>query len=89
MMLPGGATIPAVHADRERSAERTERRAVEIAAEDLRPERIMTPDAFHNALVTLTLQDKGKIFQENSRESCRQRSIRSAGSSYCRNLVDP
>ena len=53
MMLPGGATIPAVHADRERFAERTGRRAVEIAAEDLRPERIMTPDAFHNALVTL------------------------------------
>ena len=53
MMLPGGATIPAVHADRERFAERTGRRAVEIAAEDLRPERIMTRDAFHNALVTL------------------------------------
>ena len=53
MMLPGGATIPAVHADRERFAERSGRRAVEIAAEDLRPERIMTPDAFHNALVTL------------------------------------
>ena len=53
MMLPGGATIPAVHADRERFAERTGRRAVGIAAEDLRPERIMTPDAFHNALVTL------------------------------------
>ena len=42
-----------MHADRERFAERTGRRAVEIAAEDLRPERIMTPDAFHNALVTL------------------------------------
>ena len=53
MMLPGGATIPAVHADRERFAERTGRRAVGIAAEDLRPQRIMTSDAFHNALVTL------------------------------------
>ena len=53
MMLPGGATIPAVHADGERFAERTGRRAVEIATEDLRPERIMTPDAFRNALVTL------------------------------------
>ena len=53
MMLPGGATIPAVHADRERFAERTGRRAVEIAAEDLRPLRILGPDAFHNALVTL------------------------------------
>ena len=53
MMLPGGATIPAVHADRERFAERSGRRAVEIAAEDLRPELVMTRDAFHNALVTL------------------------------------
>ena len=53
MMLPGGAAIPAVHADRERFAERTGRRAVEIAAEDLRPERILTADAFHNSLVTL------------------------------------
>ncbi len=53
MMLPGGATIPAVHADRERFAERTGRRAVEIAAEDLRPERILSADAFHNSLVTL------------------------------------
>ena len=53
MMLPGGAAIPAVHADRERFAERTGRRAVELAAEDLRPAAILTPDAFHNALVTL------------------------------------
>ena len=53
MMLPGGAAIPAVHADRERYAERTGRRAVAIAAEDLRPSRILTRDAFHNALVTL------------------------------------
>ena len=53
MMLPGGAAIPAVHADRERFAERTGRRAVEVAAEDLRPERILTADAFHNSLVTL------------------------------------
>ena len=53
MMLPGGATIPAVHADRERFAERTGRRAVEIAAEGLRPSRILTADSFHNSLVTL------------------------------------
>ena len=52
-MLPGDATIPAVHADRERFAEVTGRRAVAIAAEDLRPTRILTEDAFHNALVTL------------------------------------
>ena len=53
MILPGGATIPAVHADRERFAEVTGRRAVAIVAEDLRPTRILTEDAFHNALVTL------------------------------------
>ena len=53
MMLPGGATIPAVHAARERFAELTGRRAVEIAAEDLRPASILTEDAFHNSLVTL------------------------------------
>lgn len=53
MMLPGGAAIPAVHAGRERFAEATGRRAVEIAAEDLRPHRILTRDAFHNSLVVL------------------------------------
>ena len=53
MMLPGGATIPAVHADRMRYAEVSGRRAVEIATEDTRPERILTVDAFHNSLVTL------------------------------------
>ena len=53
MMLPGGATIPAVYADRVRYAELSGRRAVEIAAENLRPERILTADAFHNSLVTL------------------------------------
>ena len=53
MMLPGGATIPAVHADRMRYAEVSGRRAVEIASEDIRPERILSVDAFHNSLVTL------------------------------------
>jgi len=53
MILPGGATIPAVHADRERFAEVTGRRAVAIATEDLHPSHILTEDAFHNALVTL------------------------------------
>lgn len=53
MMLPGGASIPAVHADRERFAEITGRRAVEMSSEDLRPERVLTEDAFYNSLVTL------------------------------------
>jgi dihydroxy-acid dehydratase len=50
MMLPGGAAIPAVHADRLRAAEATGARAVAIAAEGLTPDKIMTPRAFENAL---------------------------------------
>lgn len=53
MMLPGGATIPAVHADRLRFAEESGRRAVQLADEGLLPSDIMTSDAFRNALVTL------------------------------------
>lgn len=53
MMLPGGATIPAVHADRLRFAERSGQRAVELAAEGLRPSQVMTAAAFRNSLVTL------------------------------------
>lgn len=53
MMLPGGATIPAVHADRLRFAERSGQRAVAMAEEALRPADIMTESAFRNALVTL------------------------------------
>lgn len=53
MMLPGGATIPAVHADRMRHAEAAGRRAVEIAAQGLTPDKIMTPDSIANALRVL------------------------------------
>ncbi|MEB3417846.1 dihydroxy-acid dehydratase [Salipiger marinus] len=53
MMLPGGAAIPAVHADRMRHAEATGARAVAIAAEDLRPRQIMTEAAMRNALRVL------------------------------------
>ncbi len=53
MMLPGGAAIPAVHADRMRHAEATGRRAVEIAAEGLRPRDVMTEDSMRNALRVL------------------------------------
>ncbi|WP_242656646.1 dihydroxy-acid dehydratase [Salipiger marinus] len=53
MMLPGGATIPAVHADRMRHAEATGARAVAIAAEDLRPRQIMTEASMRNALRVL------------------------------------
>ncbi len=50
MMLPGGAAAPAVHADRLRAAEATGARAVALASEGLTPEKVMTPQAFENAL---------------------------------------
>jgi dihydroxy-acid dehydratase len=50
MMLPGGAAIPAVHADRLRAAEATGARAVILAAQRVTPDQIMTPQAFENAL---------------------------------------
>ena len=53
MMLPGGAAIPAVHADRLRHAEATGARAVEIAAEGLRPRDIMTEASMANAVRVL------------------------------------
>jgi len=53
MMLPGGASIPAVYAERLRHAELSGYRAVELAREGLTPDQIMTPDAFDNALVAL------------------------------------
>ncbi len=53
MMLPGGACIPAVMSDRLRNAEATGARAVALARERLTPQKIMTPDAFENALTVL------------------------------------
>jgi dihydroxy-acid dehydratase len=53
MMLPGGAAVPAVHAERRRLAERTGQRAVAMAAEGLTPDKVMTPAAFRNALRVL------------------------------------
>lgn len=50
MMLPGGAAIPAVHADRLRHAEASGARAVAMAAEGLTPGKIMTPQALANSL---------------------------------------
>lgn len=50
MMLPGGAAIPAVHADRLRIAEATGKRAVAMIGEGLTPDKVMTPPAFANAL---------------------------------------
>jgi dihydroxy-acid dehydratase len=50
MMLPGGATIPAVLADRLRHAETAGGRAVAMAAEGLTPGKIITPESLANGL---------------------------------------
>ncbi len=49
MMLPGGATIPATHADRFRHAEATGTRSVEMAEDGFTPDKIMTEAAFRNS----------------------------------------
>jgi len=51
--VPGGASPPAVTADRVRVAERTGHVAVQIAKSKLTPDRILTPKAFENALRVL------------------------------------
>jgi dihydroxy-acid dehydratase len=53
IMLPGGATAPAVTADRIRIAERSGAQAVAMIAVGLTPARILTPAAFENALRVL------------------------------------
>ena len=53
IMLPGGASPPAVTADRIRIAERSGAQAVYLADAGLAPERILTPQAFENALRVL------------------------------------
>ncbi len=51
--LPGSATPPAVSADRLRIAEKTGAQAVAIAASKLTIDRVLTPEAFGNALRVL------------------------------------
>jgi dihydroxy-acid dehydratase len=53
MMLPGGASAPAVTADRIRIAERTGAQAVAMIGRDLSPATILTPNAIENALRVL------------------------------------
>jgi dihydroxy-acid dehydratase len=53
MALPGNAAIPAVDARRNRLAQLTGRRIVEMVREDLRMSRILTKAAFENAIRTL------------------------------------
>ena len=54
MSLPGSATIPAPYRERGQVAYDTGRRIVEMAYEDLRPSKILTRDAFLNAIVVNT-----------------------------------
>lgn len=53
MTVPGGATPPAVTADRIRVAEQTGAVAVRMAAEQLTIDKILTPRAFENAMRVL------------------------------------
>lgn len=50
MTLPGSANIPAADSRRLAIAEQSGRRAVEMAREDLRPSKVMTREAFENAI---------------------------------------
>src|SRR4051794_19244102 len=51
MSLPGCAAIPAPYGDRAKIAYRTGLRIVDMVREDLTPERILTREAFENAIV--------------------------------------
>jgi dihydroxy-acid dehydratase len=51
MQLPGSAAIPATYRERAQMAYRTGLRIVDMVAEGLRPSRILTREAFHNAIV--------------------------------------
>ena len=51
MSLPGQAMIPAPYRERAHMAYDTGRRIVEMAYEDLRPSRILTREAFINAII--------------------------------------
>jgi dihydroxy-acid dehydratase len=51
MSLPGCASIPAPYADRAKMAYATGKRIVEMVVEDLTPSRILTREAFENAIV--------------------------------------
>jgi dihydroxy-acid dehydratase len=54
MCLPGNAAIPAPYRERGQMAYETGRRAVELAYEDLRPSKILTREAFLNAIRVTT-----------------------------------
>lgn len=51
MQLPGSAAIPAPHRERQQMSYLTGKRIVEMVGEDLRPSKILTREAFLNAIV--------------------------------------
>jgi dihydroxy-acid dehydratase len=51
MSLPGCGTIPAPYAERAKMAYLTGRRIVEMVGEDLTPSKVLTKEAFENAIV--------------------------------------
>ena len=53
MCLPGAATVPATHADRIRAAEASGAAAIRLARDGMTPAKIMTKEAFTNALTVL------------------------------------
>ncbi len=53
MMVPGGASAPAAYSDRLRTGVETGRAAVRLAEKELTPDRIMTAEAFENAIRVL------------------------------------
>jgi dihydroxy-acid dehydratase len=53
LSLPGGASAPAVHADRLRQGEATGMQAVRLAESGTRPEQIVTRESIENALRAL------------------------------------
>jgi len=53
LSLPHSGSIPAVHADRMRSAEETGRRAVELSRSGPTPRQILTQKSFSNAMALL------------------------------------
>jgi dihydroxy-acid dehydratase len=52
LSLTGCAAIPAPYRERKQMAYATGKRIVEMVQEDLTPSKILTEDAFHNAIVT-------------------------------------
>jgi dihydroxy-acid dehydratase len=53
LTLPGAASIPAADSNHPRMASATGRRIVEMVWEDLQPAKILTPEAFDNAITVV------------------------------------